>query len=214
MNQGKRILLVVLAAATGASAVLGIMMLLSGGGSRDTGQVLLGTLTVVAGGLLAQACLTAIEKGLRIVPTAGLLSSLGGAVVILIGIVTQTDSRDFWRIASSLGCIAVLTAHASLLLAHRLPRKFVWAPGFTLVCTALLAQALLQQMWETSRPFRTHGEVYGVLMILAVGGTILVPVLRRISDQDARRAAATAGLPLCPHCGEPLPLSLRDEFPD
>jgi hypothetical protein len=69
-------------------------------------------------------------------------------------------------------------------------------------------------MWGSVHLFRAYRELYGVLIILAVGGTILVPVLRRIADQDARRAAAAAGAPLCPHCGEPLPLSLRDEFPD
>ncbi len=185
------------------SCVLGVSALL-GGSSVVMGQVLLTSLCGTAASLLSLIGALGLERGGRAGwGLAAIVASVFGFGLITIGIWGEIRSEFFMKLAVTGVIVGSLGAHSVLLGLARMRPDHRWAIHGTRVLAGLFATLLLLALWG-----ELGGEGFwrftGSIGVLVVAGSLLVPILARLSR--ARHEEARAGLGAqaryCPACGQ------------
>ena len=190
------------------AAVVGIIALLSGDFGETQGRIILMTLLLGATSITALCHLAIADRAMRIVGFVGLAASSVTLITGLVLIWRDWDSPGFdqwFKAFATAGILAVSFAHANLLLLLAGRRRSVIRVGLmiTLVMIASVAiMVILPILSEGDIPGVGNEEWYwrlfGVVGILDVLGTVVVPVLA-IFVRDAPaigvvdRADAAAG---------------------
>lgn len=180
----KKMFLKSLIASVAVSAFLGILAILIGDFGEFETKILLTTLTISGASLCGLCCGAAIEmRGKQALPLAGIFTALGAAILVMIGIWTETSSEAFWKSTATAGIFAVAFSHLSLLMLARLSEKYAWAMPAAhglVFAVALLLSGMLWGEWSEEIAFR----LIGVAAILDGAITILIPIFHRLSQED------------------------------
>ncbi len=204
----------VLIGAVGLSAVLGIFALLQRDLDAWSTKTLGTTLFVSAASLLIMANVTGLEKrsvGYLLISGMGLLAALVALPVFLFALWLDVDGDGLWRFAASLEVISVFAGHSSLLSLRQLSAQYRWLKPIATVPGGALAALVIGMIGADefeSAPLR----VAGVLSILLLSVTIVIPILSRlVTLDDPERAGGEAGgeagrqhsdgVRYCPNCG-------------
>lgn len=185
------------------AALLGIVTLFTGEFGDVQAKILLTTLLVAAFAITALCHLAVVGRSLRIVGYVGIGAS---ALALVLGLILIWVSWDNWSevfsyVAQAFGVLSILAASLAqanllLLLAARQQRVIRIGLYVTLGAIALLALLLsLTIITEGDIP-GSDGDLYwrfiGVIAILDVLGTIVLPVLGRVYREGT--AAVTVRL--------------------
>ena len=136
----KKIALWFLIASVGASAMLGIVLVLAGSFSDLQVRIILTTLTISATSICALACGALWESRRKVfLSLPGAIVAVLAAVLVIVGIWTKTESSAFWKFSISVALLAVATAHACLLSMAKLARRFAWTRIVVFVAVYFLA---------------------------------------------------------------------------
>lgn len=209
----KRIALWFLIASVGASAVLGIIIVLAGSFSDLQIRIILTTLTISAASICALAAGALWESRRKIaLALPGALLALFAAVLLIVGIWTEADSEHFWKFTVSVCLIAVATAHACLLALAKLARRFNWVRVVAFVAVYSLAGLFIWIIYLQPKGDNVV-RIIGAVSIVVAALTILTPIFHRLSrgdDSTPNVSGSTQGMfatITCPRCGTPQPNS-------
>lgn len=201
----RRIALRLCLASITASAVVGIVILLSAGEMGATeGRILATTLCLSGASVLGMACAPAVERRrLGWVPRAALLASvLAGALGIVSVWAEPIRSEAWWKMLGSVCVLAGCGAHASLLSLAQPSRRHAWLRPAAYACVSVLCAWVLAMIWMEAEG-DLGWRVMGALAILLAALTLLVPLVRRMAP-DAPAASELPQARHCPACGAAL----------
>lgn len=116
----------------------------------------------------------------------GMAVSVIGFILMVIFVWELWDTDWSWRITADFIILSVALAHISLLLLIAPQTTLInWIRNITFVCIGIVGLMLI---WGISNEFE-NGEFFfrmlGVFAIMDVLGTILVPVLNKISGDNS-----------------------------
>ncbi|MBN1810063.1 MAG: hypothetical protein JW909_13430 [Planctomycetes bacterium] len=165
----------------GASALLGIVALVSGDFGKIQIKILLSSLSISAGSICTLVCAFLLEKKkILVLSIPGMALGALGTILLITGIWTEMDEEVFWKTTAIVWFFAAATTHVSLLNLARLSQKYLWSLIAATAVFYLLAIVLtVMVLWEIDEEFMLRG--IGVLGILAAALSILIPVFHRLS---------------------------------
>jgi hypothetical protein len=183
----KKLFLYVFIASVGASALIGIGVLLFGSFGDLEARVLMTTFSITLTSILGLACGAYYESGKgRLLPAAGIFFAAASAL-LNIYLIWAGDGgvSAVWKSTATAGLLATATAHLSLISLASLDRRFLWS-RFTLYgCVSALSLILLYILWfEPESSGDLVSRVLGILGILVGSLTVLTPVLHKLSRRD------------------------------
>lgn len=221
----RRLALRALLASIAISSLLGIFGILSDGLGEISVHVLLTSLLISGACLLSLANFSAWE-----VPQARRVAR-GGAAISAIALLVwfaavwlEPRSHDFWKLAGSLGLLAIASSHACILWLARLPPRSTAIRVAALACDVLIVMIGLAALWAGFEDEAT-GQFLAVLCVLESGLTIAVvaiaaasratPVTGDISEvcfcvRCGKSLWVPAGEVRCRHCDATFFIELRD----
>lgn len=180
----KKYFLRTLVIALSISGLIGIFIFLVGDFGETEAQLLLTTLSI-GGFSLTGLCSTTIQNrnNLKSFSIIGMTVSLIGFLFTIGAIWEFVDFEDIWRVVMIFIILSVAIAHASLLLQIRpktdnIKYLLIATLVFISFVTIMLIKSTLTEFDESEFYFR----LLGVFSILDVLGTIVTPILNRISD--------------------------------
>ena len=208
----KRIALWFLIGSVAASALIGILVVLAGTFSEVQIRIILTTLTISGMSICALGAGALWESG-RKKPLAltGIVLAVLAAVLLILGIWTRINDDEFWRLSTSLGLLAVATAHACLISLAYLSASFAWARVVSYIFAYALAAEFIVLIYWTPDETETIFRIIGATSIVVAALTIVVPIFHRLSRNDSQvEAPVTTGRVLsaeicCPQCGTRQP---------
>ncbi|HCV26787.1 MAG TPA: hypothetical protein QGI07_00295 [Dehalococcoidia bacterium] len=183
------------------SAALAVSSLLIGEFGETDGQILLTALAVAAASVLTLANGIALEKGRShlVGPLAIMVSILGFAVSI-VAIWDDFSSNDIMRTGASAIILGVALTHWSLVSMAQTLARYRWLKTVAYPLSGLLAAFLIGAIWERVGNAATPQTV-GVVAILTVAVSIILPVLQRLSPLERPKRRQ---INYCPYCGKRL----------
>ena len=187
------------------NAATGIAVLVAGGFGRTGGRILLTSLTLTGGVLLAIACATGQRAPL--LRRSWLVGPAGTAVgfgLLVVGIWIE-PGQSYWKLAGSIIAVAAGFGLVSLLSLTTLPERYRWiltvATLLTTILVALLDTAIWGE-WTTSWFWR----LFGTLAVALAAFVLVIPVLHHARS---RLSPVSGGDPalvgFCPSCGRTHP---------
>ena len=205
------------------AALVGIIALLGGDFGETQGKILLTTVLFGAFSITALCHLAIADRAMRIVGVSGLLAS---GVALVTGLVlvwrdwdAQDGGLDWLKIFAAAGILAVSFAHANLLLllAGRRRAAIRWGLAATLVAIAVVAVMLIIPVVSDGEIPGQEGDLYwrvfGVIAILDVLGTVVVPVLALFLRDGAGPSTPSAAEPQGAAGAHQAAATLRLEVP-
>ena len=199
----KRLSLYLLVASLCVSGLLGIIALIVGDFGDLEIRILLTSLTVSGGSLLALCGGAALEKRAHSKLGMGAIAFAAvGVVLLLIGIWAEIGEDNYWRTVASVWTIAVSFALLSLVTLARLEARFQWAMRGEFFLVALLTLLLLTLYWADFE-VEWYMRLLGSVSILFTFFTLLIPILVKVGQiGEPTTQGAPATVPqLCPQCG-------------
>jgi hypothetical protein len=191
----KRIALWLLIASVGASALLGIIIVLAGKFSEIEVRIILTTLTISAMSICALAAGALWESGRKKpLALAGIILAVLAAILFLSGIWTRASNEEFWKFNASVGLVAVATAHACLISLASLAKSFVWARITAFVFVYALAAEFIYLLYGNPEQPDTIIRIVGATSIVVAALTIVIPIFHRLSRKESE-----ADSPLTPN---------------
>ena len=208
-----RLALRVLIGAVGISAVLGIYALLRRDLDEWSAKTLGTTLFVSAASLLIMANAVRFEgrsRGYKAVSGFGLLAAIVALPVFLYGLWSEVEDEALWKFGVSLEIVSIFAGHSSLLSLGRPPARYGWLLPLATALGASLTALIIGMVW--AEKFESGAwRAAGILSILLLSVTIILPVISRLGAIDAPEvSAANAGkdrIGYCPNCGESVKAS-------
>jgi hypothetical protein len=185
-----------------ATALLGIVAVLANQLNNTTVKVLLTSLIVAVASLATLTCAALMERGhAKPLAYSGMILSILGATLAIIGMWANIDSNNYWRTTASTSVVGIFSAHICLLwLAHLAPR-FNWVKWSALVVIYALAGVIVWAI--VGEP--SEDVIWRPLAVLGILGgavTIVVPVLQKLSGPSETAADGEVAVHLtCPDCG-------------
>ena len=211
--KGKRLYkmaLRVLIGAIGISAVLGIYALLRQDLDEWSAKTLGTTLFVSAAALLIMVNAASLEKrsvGYLLISGTGLLAALVALPVFLYALWLEIDDDQLWRSGASLEVVSVFAGHSSLLSLRQLATRYRRLKTIALVLGSTLSGLVIWMIWADEFG-SVEWRAAGILSIMLLSVTIVIPILSRLVALDDReKAGGKAGRErsdsarYCPNCG-------------
>lgn len=205
----RRIGIIAIIVSLSLTALVGIITLLTASFGEVQAKVILTTLLVAAFSITALCHLSVVERALRIVGWVGIGMS---GLALILGTVLIWGSWSNWnetwddvlKVFATVAVLAVSLAHANLLLllAERRSAVLRVALFTTVGLIVLLALLIILPIVTEGEIPGDNGELYwrvlGVVAILDALGTIVLPVINRVTRGTAqgltvRLAPDTAG---------------------
>lgn len=183
----KKPLLYSLIASVVLGAIIGIILVLRNTWGWFEIRVMLTTVIIAVASLCGLACeLSKLPFGLNGLPRAGLVLTCLAAAILLLGMWTDNDSEQFWKVAITICIFAVATVHVCLLSIARLAGRFRWISfiGTQLIfgLAVTLAVAILSEI-DSEGIWR----FIAALSIVVAAITLVIPILHRIGRMDGNR---------------------------
>jgi hypothetical protein len=209
----KRIALWVLIASVGASAILGIVLVLAGSFTDLQIRIILTTLTISAASICALACGVLWEsRRTMFLPLPGAILAIAAALLVIAGIWSETNSSEYWKFSVSVSLLAVATAHSCLLAMAKLAQRFAWTRIVVFGAIYFLAGFWIYIIYYTPEG-DTGLRIIGATSIIVAALSILTPIFHRLSRGDFKAGTSITEPKLfviitCPLCGSPQPNSL------
>lgn len=164
-----------------ASALLGVLAILSERMGPTQIKVLLTTATVSLMSLFGLACGAYLATGREtLLPRAGIGLALVGGLATIVGIWLELESEPFWKATLSASVFAVACGHLSLLSMARLAEWFQWSLKLAHVVILGVATLIVVMMLadvDSDGAFR----LLAVAAIIDGAITILIPIFHRLS---------------------------------
>jgi hypothetical protein len=185
------------------SCVLGVSALL-GGSSMVMGQVLFTSLCGTAASLLALIGALGLERGGRSGwGLTAIVASVFGFGLTILGIWAHIRSEVLMKLAVTGVIVGSLAAHAVLLGLARMQPEHRWATYVTRVLAGILSALLLLALWGEIGG-KDFWRFTGALAVLVAAGSLLVPILARLSRvrHEAAREGLGAQAKYRPACGQ------------
>lgn len=190
-----------------ATALLGIVAVLTNRFDELTEKIVSTTLIISIASLATLTCAALIERrGANPVAHVGIVLSVLAGALFLIGMWGDVESRNFWRVTASTTVLGIVSAHVSLLWLPRLVRRFEWVQWAALAVMYALG-GIVVWMIVGEPGEETVRRPLAVLGILAGALTILVPVLYKLGGPAGETVEAVAIRVTCPDCGAELEAS-------
>lgn len=190
------------------NAVIGIVAIVSGEFSDVDGKILVTSLSVTGGAVLALANLaTRTEKFFRYVPEVGALCAVVGFGLLAYAAWDEFDSGNVARVSGTSILFASGTAHAGLMSLSRLLPRYLPVLRAAWLLAAVLVVMITILIWASdSVEEDLYARVMGVVIVLLAAVTLAVPVLHRASKDElatAERAVSSSepAVRHCPNCG-------------
>ncbi len=186
------------------SAALAIISLIRGEFGDTDGKILLTALAVAAASVLTLSNGIVLERGrsgvLAALPTLAILISIAGFVLLIVMVWTDFEYDAQGKTAASVVVIGVALTHWSMVSIARIPSRYRWLRNAAYPLSGLLAAFLVSALWERVDGPAT-AQTIGVIGVLTVATTIILPVLQRLSPSGSpgRRRVSH-----CPYCGKSL----------
>ena len=191
----KKLFLYLFLASIGASALVGIAILIFGNFGELEIRVLLTALTVTVTSILGLACGAFLEtrRG-RAIPVAGIILALVSGVMWMFVIWLEGNRGDtFVRSLMSITVVSAACAHLSLLSLAKLERRFAWVRIAAHAAVWPLAAVLLFLIWDSEwMGEEISGRVTGVLSILVGVVTVITPIFHWLSRAEPTASAIDA----------------------
>lgn len=189
----KKIFLYTLITSIAVSALIGILVIISGEFGEFQSRVLLTTLTIVGTSILGLACGAFLESQktqnlkFKIIPIAGILLSVVSAFFILLltwEIIGSLNSSALKIIGVS-GIFAFSLSQLSLLSLANLNKSFqwfLWLAYFVILGLASIISSIIiiEPAGENDFIFR----LIGVLGVVDAALTVIIPIFHRLSKKD------------------------------
>ncbi len=205
----RRIIVWVIVVSLVITAAVGIATLLSGEMGETQSKVLITTLAIAGFSVTALCHLAVINRDVRVVGWAGIVSSALGLVAALMLIwrsweYEENYSQGLWDFVNKAFVVLLICAlsfaHANLmlLLAHSRRRWMRMALGANLILITLVAVMVIPAVvsngeFPSALIADTYWRLFGVVAILDALGTIALPVttliMRRQHDDDVEAHA-------------------------
>jgi hypothetical protein len=197
----RRSLLSLLLGSIALNAALGIYALAVPGFGDLQRHVLLTSVCVTAGGVVALACLPAWERRrLWPVPVASVAATSLGLVLAVV--LVWAEPSDGWAaVGKTMGTLFLLGGAgviSSLLALARLAPRFRWVLRVALTLIGVFALVWIGALWADWEPPTAALRTFGVLAVLLAAFVVAVPVLHRAS---ARAPGEPLPVRFCPACG-------------
>jgi hypothetical protein len=199
----RRAAVIAIVVSLGITALVGIVVILSGSSNETLGRILETTLVLAAFSVTALCHLAVVGRAPQVVGFVGIVASalaFVAAVVLIWGnwnfssVFTDWWLRTLWTFT----VVALSLAHANLMLLLEGRKNRVVRIGLrsTLVFIAVVALGIITPVLSGGHVPGDNGDVYwrtfAVIAILDVLGTIVLPVTG-IFLRDAPRAAIAGG---------------------
>ena len=219
-SQTQRSLLLGFIVSLSCCGLVGILSLLAGSMNDLAERVLLTTVVTAVACILALAgAMTWEQRRWHPVGPLAIGATALALLLVLLAIWLEPITEEFyqWMV---IACVAgVGLPHVALLSQARLRKQYEWVRlatvgVVTLLATQIIASILNEFIGMNLFPYDDLWyRLMGVLSIVAVCGTIAVPILHRMSAIRAAGAVRTldtsAGIELtCPRCGKAQQLPL------
>ena len=200
----------VLIGAVGISAVLGIYALLRQDLDEWSAKTLGTTLFVSAASVLIMTNAASLDRrsvSFFLISWVGLLAALAALPVSLYALWIEVDDDDVWKSAASLDVISIFAGHSSLLSLGQLTARYALLKPTATVLGGALAAFIIWMVWAGEFE-SAQWRAAGVLSILLLSVTIVIPILARLTTLDDTEGPSSRagprrpdGVRHCPSCG-------------
>jgi hypothetical protein len=198
-----RVLLYVAIITFCGAAVASIIVILSGGFGDTEAKILLSSFSIAAYSLAGLIATARFGRRPAFLAPLGLGGAALGLALTFALIWTEADSETLWRVTLSVMVITGAVAHANLLLgsqARRDPAALLLKA--TLAVSALLTALIVIPILAGSEPDGGYWKLIAVLAVLLVLGTLVVPIVRKMSDAGAEPMAPAPPFALSDGAGD------------
>lgn len=197
----KRTGLQVLIVSVVISAALAIFSLLRGEFSDTDGNILMTALSISAASVLTLSNGIVLEQGRnKPLATLAIIVSVVGFGILILTIWNRFDHEELFQIAISTIFVGTTLTHWSLVSIARVPARFRLLQLSAFPLSGVLAAFLIGLVWGLEEGSQT-GQITGVVGILTVAISIILPVLQRLTVADGR---IRRKISYCPYCGKSL----------
>jgi hypothetical protein len=147
-------------------------------------KAFLTTAILTAASICGLACGGCLQRGHRVLPTAGLILTPIAAVLLLLGMWMEFDSEFYWKLAIVVTIFAIACAHLSMLFMANLAGAYRWAylAAYQLVfgLAALVTVGVIFEFFDSNDRF---WRLTGGVSILVAAITLLIPVFHYMSRE-------------------------------
>ncbi len=190
------------------NALIGIVAIVSGDFSELDAKILVTSLSVTGGAVLALANLaTRTERFFTYIPEVGAVFALVGFGLLAYVAWDEFDGENVARVSGTSILFASATAHAGLMSLSRLLPKYLVVLRASWLLVAVLVVMITVLIWASDATDNdAYPRVMGVVIVLFAAATLAIPVLHRASRDELAAAESSSGLlkPAirhCPSCG-------------
>jgi hypothetical protein len=196
-------------ASIAVNALIGIIAIVSGDFSSLDGKILVTSLSVTGGAVLALANLAARTRGsLKYIPEVGAAASVIGFSIVIYAVWDEFDSETAGKSAFTFILIGSGIAHGALLSLSRLLPRYIPVLRAAWALAAVLVVMIITLIWagEDVTDSDLFIRTMGVVVVLLAAVTLAVPILHRASRGALLIEARTEGITnreivYCPNCG-------------
>ena len=197
----KRTGLQVLIVSVIVSAALASFSLIRGEFSETDWKILETALSVAAASVLTLANGMAIEREHgRLLAMPGIVVSIAGFALLIFTIWNDFDFDGATKLSVSAIIASVMLTHWTLVSIVRIPANHRWVQVIAYPLSGLLAAFLISSIWAEIEG-GVIGQLVGVVAIMAIATTILLPILQRLSSSEDGTIRGTRRVSYCPYCG-------------
>jgi hypothetical protein len=173
------------------TAAIAIVSVLSGSFGDFQIKVLVTTFSISAAAICSMACAAFVERRRgRLLGLSGIAASVGGALLVIIGVWAEVDGDEYWKTTVTVTVVAVGLAHAFLLALPHLAASHRWVQAAAAVAIGVLSLMIVLAVWgeiEEEDYYRFLAAVSIVVVLL----TLTIPILMKLG----RFQMGGAGLP-------------------
>jgi hypothetical protein len=132
--------------------------------------------------------------------TLAIIVSLAGFGILIVNIWNSFNHEDLIKIAASTIFVGTMMTHWSLVSIARVPARFRLLQVAAFPLSGVLATFLIGLVWGLDDGSQT-AQIAGVVGILTVAITIILPILQRLTVVEGRTRREIS---YCPYCGKSL----------
>ena len=183
----RKVFLMTMIISLSISALIGIIIFLIGEFGDIEARILFTTLTI-GGFSLTALCSSALQEKHRFAAFAktGMAISVLGFIMTTLAIWEILDSENIWKVIVIIIILSASVAHISLLLLIRSKKTNVNVSlMLTLLFILIVAiMLIILVLGDFNMDFEFYYRLLGVFAILDVLGTIVTPILKKVSSMN------------------------------
>ena len=168
------------------TALIAIISVLSGDSGMLQVKIMATSATISTASICLMSCAAFIEKKkLAKLGLLGIFLSISAAILLIIGIWTETGSKEYWKTTISFVVFAIAFAHTFLLLLPRLDNKQKWVQSASTVSIGILALMTVAAAWGDIDD-EGYYRVLAVAAIIVGFETLVIPILMKLRKENSQ----------------------------